>query len=88
MQVTESDLKAVESETEKKTMSGTGDLQERLATYNNTMTLQAVLECLTNEQAAKNPAKDQIIKAWKKAKRNIQSTENSVKENQMSCWGR
>ena len=80
MQVTESDIKAVESEPEKETMSVTGDLQEKLATYNNHMTMQAVLECLTNEQATKTTAKDQIIKAWKKTKRNMESTENSVRE--------
>ena len=76
----ESDLEALESKTDKQTMSGTGDLQGRLAAYNNTMTMEAVLECLTNEKAAKTPGKDQIIKAWKKAKRNMESTEDGVKE--------
>ena len=77
---TESELEALESKTDKQKMPGTGDLQEILAAYNNTMTMEVVLESLTDDRATKTPGKDKIIKAWKKAKRNMESTENSVKE--------
>ena len=81
MHVTKEDIEAAEKgEPEEGILSGSGTIQEKLADYNKQMTMQAVLECLTDPQAKKTAKKDLIIKAWKKAKRNMESTESNVTE--------
>ena len=67
-------------EPEKGILLGLGTIQEKLADYNKQMTMQAVLDCLTSPEAKKTAKKDLIIKAWKKAKRNMESTESNVTE--------
>ena len=86
---TESELEAVESKTDKqkKPESGMGDLQGRLAAYSNTLRMEAVLESLTDDRATSTPGKDKTVKALKKAKRNMESTENSVQEKSEELLG-
>ena len=61
---TKADSEAVEKEEpEKGILSSPRTLQEKLANYNKQMTMQAVLDCLTNPDAKKTEKKNLIIKA-------------------------
>ena len=74
LESTTKELKARESEVEK------DETQGRLKAYSDTLKMRAVLETLTDTRANTTAGKDKIIKAWKKATRNMENTENSLQE--------
>ena len=67
-------------EAEKGVLTGPGSMQDKLTNYNKYMTMEAILNILTHEEAVKSTKKDVIIKAWKKTKRKMENTSTKIEK--------